>query len=80
MSKSGARRAFGLVPVTLELPLSAYHACDALCFRRTRLFPSSIDTILIARTNRFLGLQLRLPREIVEVTVVVDLIERHSRI
>ena len=80
MSKSGTRCALWFVPVTLELSLPTYHACNTLWFRRSSVFPCCIGTILVVGTVRILRFQLRLPREIVEVAIIiVDRVEGHIR-
>lgn len=80
MSKSGACRAFWLVPITFELPLPTYHTGYTLWLCCSCLFHCSVIRILISRRSRIVRLELWLPREIVEVAVViVDGIESHCR-
>ena len=81
MPKFGACTAFGLVPITFEFPLSAYHARNTLWLRYSSLLTGNISIILVVRTDRILRFQLRLPREIVEVAIViVNRVEGHTRV
>ena len=71
MSQSGACCTLWLVPITFELSLSAYYACNALWFCRTGFFHGSVGAILFVRTDGILRIELWLPREIVEVAIIV---------